>query len=265
MIFIFKVYLMESERLPVYNIVEQLPKEGTTYWVVGEDTTVVPEALRDTFKKDSEATHTEGESKTIFLTLNKAKETSIKSNCSLRIDADLGDTEYQNYLGHVSEMLASAYKFDRKSKLSPPVVVTILEASPKIHRAVNLATAKNRAREWANGRGDVEGVPQYFKGIAEAFCKEHGLELTTFTGEELLKEGFRLMHAVGRGSVNEPVFVNMAYRGNPDSNTWISFVGYAKRERRSATAVSLPFLVYLFSYSSKKSLLLLFQRVDLFG
>ena len=33
------------------------------------------------------------------------------------------------------------------------------------------------------------------------------------------------MHAVGRGSANEPVFINMAYRGNPDSNDWISFVG----------------------------------------
>jgi leucyl aminopeptidase len=33
------------------------------------------------------------------------------------------------------------------------------------------------------------------------------------------------MHAVGRGSQNEPVFVNLAYKGNPDSSDWISFVG----------------------------------------
>jgi leucyl aminopeptidase len=186
---------------------------------------VVPENLRESFQKDEEATHTEGSAKTVFLSLKKAKSTSISSNCSLKIDADLGDTEHHNYLGFVSEFLGSAYKFDRKEKPSTPHVITILEASPKIHRAVNLAIAKNRAREWANGRGDVEGVPKYFKGLAEAFCKENGLEITTFTGDELVKEGFRLMHAVGRGSSNEPVFVNMAYRGNPDSNNWISFVG----------------------------------------
>ena len=33
------------------------------------------------------------------------------------------------------------------------------------------------------------------------------------------------MHAVGRGSNNEPVFVNIAYNGNPDSDAWISYVG----------------------------------------
>lgn len=33
------------------------------------------------------------------------------------------------------------------------------------------------------------------------------------------------MHAVGRASVNPPVFVNLAYNGNPDSDEWVAFVG----------------------------------------
>lgn len=33
------------------------------------------------------------------------------------------------------------------------------------------------------------------------------------------------MHAVGRGSINDPVFVNLAYKGNPDSDAWVSYVG----------------------------------------
>lgn len=33
------------------------------------------------------------------------------------------------------------------------------------------------------------------------------------------------MHAVGRASKNEPVFVNLAYKGNPDSDHWVSYVG----------------------------------------
>lgn len=34
-------------------------------------------------------------------------------------------------------------------------------------------------------------------------------------GDQLLKAGFRLMHAVGRASENEPLFVNLSYNGNP--------------------------------------------------
>lgn len=44
-------------------------------------------------------------------------------------------------------------------------------------------------------------------------------------GEDLIKNGFCLLHAVGRGSKNEPTFVNLSFKGNPDSNEWIAFVG----------------------------------------
>lgn len=90
---------------------------------------------------------------------------------------------------------------------------------------MNLAEAKNKTKEWTNGRGDVEGIPAYFKKLAKDFAQEYKLILTTFSGEELLTEGFRLMHAVGRGSVNEPIFINMAYKGAPDSDKWTAFVG----------------------------------------
>jgi leucyl aminopeptidase len=33
------------------------------------------------------------------------------------------------------------------------------------------------------------------------------------------------MHAVGRGSKNVPVFINLKYNGNEGSDKWISFVG----------------------------------------
>jgi leucyl aminopeptidase len=34
-----------------------------------------------------------------------------------------------------------------------------------------------------------------------------------------------LVHAVGRGSKNQPAFVNLSYNGNTDSNNWVAFVG----------------------------------------
>lgn len=40
-----------------------------------------------------------------------------------------------------------------------------------------------------------------------------------------MKEGFRLVHAVGRGSKNQPAFVNLSYNGNKNSDSWVAFVG----------------------------------------
>jgi leucyl aminopeptidase len=39
-----------------------------------------------------------------------------------------------------------------------------------------------------------------------------------------LKNGFRLHHAVGRGSAVDPVFINIAYNGNKDSSEWLALV-----------------------------------------
>ncbi len=33
------------------------------------------------------------------------------------------------------------------------------------------------------------------------------------------------MHATGRASVNKPIFVNIAYKGNPNDDKWISYIG----------------------------------------
>jgi leucyl aminopeptidase len=49
--------------------------------------------------------------------------------------------------------------------------------------------------------------------------------ITVISGDDLVKEGFRLMHAVGRASVNKPVFVNLSYQGDSTSNEWVAYVG----------------------------------------
>ena len=51
------------------------------------------------------------------------------------------------------------------------------------------------------------------------------MKIKIFNGDALLNEGFRLLHAVGRASKNSPAFVNLSYKGNPDSDSWIAFVG----------------------------------------
>ena len=54
---------------------------------------------------------------------------------------------------------------------------------PKVQRVVSLTEATNNTKEWTNGRGDIEGVPQYFKKLAQEFALEHKLRITTYSGE----------------------------------------------------------------------------------
>jgi leucyl aminopeptidase len=106
-----------------------------------------------------------------------------------------------------------------------PPKIQIKSDTKDLDQILNLTQSKNKSKEWANGRGDIEGVPQYFINQAKRISTEHGLKLVVYQGEELLENGFRLVHAVGRASINQPAFVNLSYNGNPDSDKWVAFVG----------------------------------------
>lgn len=215
---------MENHVLPAYRVVEEGESQGTSYFVLTqEEAEQVPEALRATFLKDNHATHTEGKNSTHYLTPEKASKTTISSDVRVSVSAASG--QLSDYLGLLTDFLSSAYRFNRKSKRSPAPVISLLSTVPQVHYLIDLCTTRNQTREWGNGRGDVEGTPQFFSAIAEAFGKEHGVDVTVISGDDLLKEGFRLLHAVGRASVNKPAFVNLAYHGNPDSNDWVAYVG----------------------------------------
>lgn len=88
-----------------------------------------------------------------------------------------------------------------------------------------MVESKLRSKEWANGRGDIEGIPQYFINQAKRISENNGVKLVVYQGDELLEQGFRLLHAVGRASINQPAFVNLSYNGNPDAKDWVAFVG----------------------------------------
>ena len=59
--------------------------------------------------------------------------------------------------------------------------------------------SKIRSQEWANMRGD-EGTPQFFEDKCINLAKELGVNINIIKGNDLLKERFNLMHAVGRAS-----------------------------------------------------------------
>lgn len=122
-------------------------------------------------------------------------------------------------------MLTNAYKFSRKEKPKPHITVSVDASSKDYDLIINLVVAKNRSKELANSRGDVDGIPEYFEKLSREFAQKNKLDITVFSGDELVKERFNLMHAVGRASKNKPVFVNLKYNGNPESDKWVAFVG----------------------------------------
>lgn len=163
---------MEPHRLPVYKLVEEGDGPANTYHVLTKaEHESLPEGLRDAFLSLGSVTHTEGDHWTIYLTAEKAAKTAITAD--VRVAVSSGSADKSDYLGLMSEFLSSAYKFTRKEKQPLPPTVSILSSSPHAQRIADLAYTRNQTREWANGRGDVEGTPQYFQAIAESFAKEN--------------------------------------------------------------------------------------------
>lgn len=159
----------------------------------------------------------------VFLLAEEAEDYLIEGDAAVQCSA--GVEALPNYQGVASSLLASAYRFSRHSRPHQPYRISFPPSAKLRQQVLNLVQAKVQAREWANGRGDVEGSPEFFLGIAKRLAQQYGLELTVLAGEQLLEEGLRMFHAVGRGSSRAPIMVNLAYRGDPDCPSWTAFVG----------------------------------------
>jgi leucyl aminopeptidase len=97
--------------------------------------------------------------------------------------------------------------------------------SPEFAFYEKVGLSKNYARDLANGRPNAVNT-EFFLEEARLLSKLYPqVELKHLIGEELLKEGLNLHHAVGRASKNPPILINLTYRGNPQSTEMHSLVG----------------------------------------
>lgn len=55
--------------------------------------------------------------------------------------------------------------------------------SKDLAQVIDLAEAKIRSKEWANGRGDIEGVPKYFIDQARRMESTYGTKVVVFEGK----------------------------------------------------------------------------------
>ena len=221
---------MEAQcaQLPTYEVVDSRPENvKIAYHVLTKDEAdQVPEGLRDTFVSDGHAHNVSNCGKqNHYFTPKKISANPITKDTYVEFSKKVGET--CDYLGAASDLLA-CHKYSRKSNKPAPPKVYVNKHTTHLDHVLNLTKARNQNVEQCNGRGDVEGVPCYFEKLARDFAAQHKddkVEIITIKGDDLVTEGFRLMHGVGRASRNPPVFINLSYKGNPDSDHWVSYVG----------------------------------------
>lgn len=217
----------EQTPFPTYQLICEPEPETLVriYVLTMEESEQVPELHRPKFKSQGKVVVCgEGLIENHYVSSCKASTYTITVDSFVNFSA--GVSKLDDYWGIASDLLTSAYKFTRKQNPAKPLIVSVDSATPEHQQIIKLVQAKNRSKEWGNSRGDKDGVPSYFEGIAQDLAaKNEKISLTIIKGDDLLEKEFRLMHAVGRASKNEPVFINLRYQGNPDSDEWVAFVG----------------------------------------
>lgn len=102
-----------------------------------------------------------------------------------------------------------AYRFDRYRKPRDPVLVEPVEGADTAE-VDRLAEAAYLARDLINTPANELG-PEAFEKEIRAFCKRHKLDVKVIAGDELLKQNFPMIHAVGRAAAEAPRLVEFTW------------------------------------------------------
>ena len=125
----------------------------------------------------------------------------------------------------------ATYRFDNyKSDKSAPYQLTLnihteqqdiareLEIGQIIGQGINVA------RDFSNMPPNILTPAYYAEQISQHFT-DKSVEVDIKDGSQLQQEGFGLIHAVGKGSVNPPHLVTMTYQGGAQDQDPIALVG----------------------------------------
>lgn len=102
-----------------------------------------------------------------------------------------------------------AYRFERYRKPRKPVLLEPVEGAD-MAEADRLVDAAFLARDLINTPANDLG-PEAFEKEIRAFCKRHKLDLKVIAGDELLKQNFPMIHAVGRAAAEAPRLVEFSW------------------------------------------------------
>ena len=102
-----------------------------------------------------------------------------------------------------------AYRFDRYRKAREPVLLDAVDGADSAEVA-RLADAAYLARDLINTPANDLG-PEAFEQEIRAFCSRHRLDIKVIAGDELLKQNFPMIHAVGRAAAEAPRLVEFSW------------------------------------------------------
>ncbi len=105
----------------------------------------------------------------------------------------------------------AAYRFNRYRPGSAPQVARIdAPADADLAYVERAAEALTMARDWINTPAADFG-PQELSAAARAVASRHGAAFREWVGEELLRDGFSAIHAVGRASASPPRLIELRW------------------------------------------------------
>ncbi|MEJ7541851.1 leucyl aminopeptidase family protein [Staphylococcus intermedius] len=110
------------------------------------------------------------------------------------------------------------YKSDKKAPFRLRMMLDCEQVSdytPSIDAGQKLGRAINRARDLSNTPPNIM-TPAYLAETVEQYFKDTSVKVLIKDEHEIEQEGFGLVQAVGKGSVNPPRIITLEYRGNPE-------------------------------------------------
>jgi leucyl aminopeptidase len=139
------------------------------------------------------------------------------------------------YSRFVYSLNVANYRFDcKKPELNKTVIKTIhlvhsKGAEYKEHEEYKffsqLSESKNYARDLVNRRPNLANCDYMVERCRDIASRRKGVTIDVITRDNLLANGLRLLHAVGKGSSVGPALVTMSYNGNPESDKYVALVG----------------------------------------
>nr|WP_207554688.1 leucyl aminopeptidase family protein [Staphylococcus sp. 191] len=167
----------------------------------------------------------------LFQYLQKKSISKIELKANTFLAKSLEPSTVFNLMGVQSEQ--SIYQFDDyKSDKKPAFRIKMtstdqylqdekkaIEAGQKLGRAIN------KARDLGNIPPNIM-TPQYLAETVEQYFKDSAVKVDIKDEQAIQQEGFGLVHAVGKGSINPPRVITLEYYGDPDnSDQVVALVG----------------------------------------
>lgn len=112
--------------------------------------------------------------------------------------------------------LLEAYRYDRYGPQSVPAARLVAPAGLDAHRLEIMAEAEALARDLINTPANDLG-PDELEAAVRDLAARHGAKVAVVTGDDLLAQGYPLIHAVGRASARAPRLIELRWgEAGPD-------------------------------------------------